>query len=232
MSHFCLLHRWIAFGLIFLSWSFTVASTGSCQFITVNERGIGFFNYENDSGSCTRIITIDYLDAGVKAGQTFAVMACLLTSTALILNGFVHFVATRGRNCLWLLLRIIIYFSAWCTLLTYFIFGIGYCSWEEVECKMGPVATLTIINLLLLVGLQVLLFYVKAGPKPFRLSSSVQNENEVEMETSAGDRKVKNASSPVKETSDNNEMEHNFNLPKQFNFPGVKFEEETIEAEV
>lgn len=159
---------WVVFGLIVVSWIFTVAATGSCQFLSSDaawggELGVGFFNYEDKDG-CSRIDDKDGLDEGAKAARTFAVFACLLTSTALVLVIAVQLFLNKGRDRCWLVIRVSIYCSSWCTLLTFLAFGSGLC--KETDCKVGAVGVLTILIVLLLVGLNVLLFFVDAGPEP------------------------------------------------------------------
>lgn len=154
-----------------MCWIFTVAATGSCQFLAVEFKtgkqvGFGFFNYEEDIGGCSRIEDKDSLDAGLKAARTFAVFACLLMSAALVLALAVHLMLNKARDRLWLCLRIAIYCSFWCSLLTFLAFGTGMCDYEYVECKVGAVGILTIINILLLVGLNVLFIFVEAAPEP------------------------------------------------------------------
>jgi len=163
---------WVVFGLIIVTWIFTVAATGSCQFLSIDiddkwgsggEYGVGFFNFEDNDG-CSRIEDKNELDEGLKAARTFAVFACLLTSTALVLVIAVQLLLNKGRDLCWLVIRVSIYCSSWCTLLTFLAFGSGLC--DESDCKVGGVGVLTILNILLLVGLNILLFFIDAGPEP------------------------------------------------------------------
>ena len=144
----------------------TVAVTASCQFITVGGMGVGLFSGEYFNSGCIKYGTGKGLDAPLKAGRTFAVFGCLFMSAALVLVFLIQLLLYKGREKLWTALHVCLYISTWCALFTFFPFGSGYCDNDFIECKLGAVGGLNILNVLLFVALDILLFYVKPGSTP------------------------------------------------------------------
>jgi hypothetical protein len=159
----------------------TVAVTASCQFITVGEAGVGLFSAEFFNSGCIKYGTGKGLDPALKAGRTFAVFGCLFMSAALVLVCLIQFLLYKGRDQLWTALHVCLYCSTWFALLTFFPFGSMYCDSQYFECKLGAVAGLNILNVFLFIALDILLFYVKAGPTPvltiFQPTTETNQEN-------------------------------------------------------
>lgn len=154
--------RWAALGLISLSWIFSVAATSACTFMKIDIRGqeawVGLNAYEHPQDGCTRFTSIDNRN---NPAFTFAVFNCLLTSLGLVGMMLMQFILTVQRQNVWLWLRIFMYISLWCCMLTFYIQESGTC--DVYDCSLGGAGVAQAFNVIWLIVACFLLFVTPSG---------------------------------------------------------------------
>ena len=94
---------------------------------------------------------------GNRTGEAFAVFNILLSTFGVIGVMLMQFKLKSNRENWWLAIRIAMYISLWCTLLTF------YTLQSVPNTSLGPAGGAQVFNVLLLIGINVLLFLTSDG---------------------------------------------------------------------
>jgi len=155
--------RWSILGLISLSWLFSVATTAACTFLKINIKGtdtwVGMNAFEHPTDGCTRFSK--QIDARNNPAFTFAVFNCVLSFVGVFGMMLMQFVLTMGRKRTWLALRIFMYISLWCCMLTFYIQETDTC--DVYDCSLGGAGIAQIFNVIWLVAACILMFVTPHG---------------------------------------------------------------------
>jgi len=150
---------------------------GSCQFALAglmnddrdDRFAFGFFNFENNNEVCERFDQ-DVDQPGMKAGRLFAVVQSLVMSGVLVATILLFLVLSVKREAIYRAIQIALYFCLWCQFFAFFILEVAPCKAKfdgvELNCKLGAAGIVAVFNVLLLIGLVVLSFFVVVPSSP------------------------------------------------------------------
>lgn len=181
--------RWVMVASIFPAYILGIVATAACNFITVaipnpvNPQkklnwGIGFSKIDMPSevasffgqdGGCESLDT-DLQGTSVISNSTaksFAIFNCLLTTVGVI---FVVLLTCSKkvmgrRDLMWLMMRVIMYISMWCAILSFYLQENATC--DIYTCSLGGPGYVQIGNVLLLLVINFVLFFTNPGPERF-----------------------------------------------------------------
>jgi hypothetical protein len=173
-----------------VSWIMSIVATTSCTFLTVLienqfnpkedlEWGLGFSKmflplelastYGQDGG-CEGLDTDtgnNSLKIGNSAANSFASFNCLLTTVGLFLSIALTLKLTipERRDFAWLIMRISMYISMFCCILTFYIQESDICSLQP--CSLGTHGIVQVVNVVFLLIICIILFLVEPGNDPY-----------------------------------------------------------------
>mmetsp|Transcript_30474 Transcript_30474/g.73104 ORF Transcript_30474/g.73104 Transcript_30474/m.73104 type:complete len:283 (-) Transcript_30474:328-1176(-) len=186
--------RYGLFGLIVLSWMFSIACTVTCTFVKVTQTAtvdLGVDSIYNTvysteyflgmrgievSGECN---TGDLGEDRINTAYAFGVINNLLTTAALIGVPLVILNVIKGgekANKVWKIMGFLMLASTWCCLFTFYIQQTVHCdgiSYMGVECSLGGAGVAQVFNSMFLIGICVLFFIL-----PLPVPEDGENSNE------------------------------------------------------
>ncbi|KAL3928346.1 MAG: hypothetical protein SGBAC_012691 [Bacillariaceae sp.] len=176
--------------LICISYILGIVAAASCNFLVVSipdptnpredlDWGIGFSNIDMPSevasffgqdGGCESLDTeLGALNVSSNsAAKSFAIFHCLLSTIgvafALVLTCKKRLIASR-RDLIWLVMRIVMYISMWCAILSFFLQENETC--DDYKCALGGPGFAQLVNVVFLLIINFVLFFTNPGKDRF-----------------------------------------------------------------
>lgn len=163
-------------GLAPLSWIFSVSVTAAPTFAKAKVSAA-------DYGGPDIVVSQNFGLIENGTAHAFGAFNCFLTTLGIVGILLMHFqFKIKG----WqfdssLALQIIMYISLWCALFTFYVQETPVpCGYDFVDCGLGPAGGAQVFNVLMLIGINVLLFLTSSGT-----TESEAPETDVEAQTPA-----------------------------------------------
>lgn len=172
--------RWILTGMIPLSWILSLVVVDSCKFLMYEyeefEFGFGFKQFYLDKdlallngqkagcGSFKLDDGLGFSHRSTSVAYSFMVWNILLTTTSIIFVVLLQCFLKKGRESIWLALKIAMYLSLWCALFTFYLQESSIC--DIYNCSLGRGGATQVFNVLVLIAISVVLFLISSGNEP------------------------------------------------------------------
>jgi len=181
--------HWLMVVLMFPSYILGIVAAASCNFLVVaipnprNPRedlnwGIGFSSMDMPSevasffgqdGGCESLDT-DLGSLNVFSNPTansFAIFHCLLSTIGVIFTVLLTCKTSlmSRRDLIWLIMRVIMYISMWCAILSFFLQENETC--DLYKCSLGGPGIVQVVNVIFLLIINFVLFFTNPGQERF-----------------------------------------------------------------
>ena len=185
---------------MFPSYILGIVAAASCKFLVVSipnpanpredlDWGIGFSNIDMPSkvasffgqdGGCesldTELGSLNILSN--SAAKSFAIFHCLLSTVGVIFAVLLTCnknLTSERRDLIWLIMRIIMYISMWCAILSFFLQENGTC--DVYSCSLGGPGWAQVVNVVFLLIINFVLFFTNPGKERFVQSCFLSAED-------------------------------------------------------
>jgi len=192
--------HWLMIVLMFLTFILGIYAAAACNFLIAAipniqnpqetlDWGIGFSHidmppkmaqYFNQDGGCESLDT----DTGIivignhnSTAKSFSAFNCILTSVGVFLVSILTCKKKQiaNRDLIWLNLRILMYISLWCAILSFYLRENATC--DVYTCSLGIPGYVQIVNVVFLIIINSVLFFTDPGQERFMQSLFLSAED-------------------------------------------------------
>ena len=168
------------FVLVTFTWFLCILSLSRCTFFTqsnvaeLQDLQMGLFSRavndkDGDILGCLAYTEngSDFIDSNFKAGRAFGIISALCCSITLLFVGVSLLFRPKGSDLLWNMSRFYLAGATLGQMFSFFVLNSSLCQSAEHTCRLSAAGYLALLNVIILGGLTMKLFWEKAPKEPW-----------------------------------------------------------------